>query len=234
MKLKILLTLMVAFLFLHSCATSPTTKLEAVASMDQKTAYDGTIISQKKHLVSLSPYPELDNAITEIGLAKDKIKFMLTVQNCGEEQIDIGYDNISVIFEGTGMDQTSNKIDIQSVDEFMRDFDKEYYDDEKEFIYSTLYEVWTLCKYGGMDSETATYKMLDFKYDIEDMRRQYEVLHEILPGVILRQQTIMPGDNYTGIVICDTRDLDPEKEGKFRIAVSVDGEEHGFTFNRDL
>jgi len=234
MKIKFYLILIGSVLFLQSCATSTTTKMEAVASLDQKTAYDGTIISRKKHFVSLSPYPELDNAITEIGLAKDKIKFILTVENCGEEPIDIGYDNISMIFEGTGADQASSIINIQSADDFMRDFEKEYYDGEKEFIYSTLYEVSSLCKYGGMDSETATYKMLDFKYDIEDMRRQYEVLREILPGVILRQKSIIPGDSYTGIVICDTRDLDYETEGRFRVTVSVDSEEHRFTFNRLL
>lgn len=232
MKIKILFLLTVSILFLQSCATSTTTNMEAVASLDQKTAYDGTIISQKKHFVSLSPYPELDNAITEIGLAKGKIKFMLSIQNGGEEPIDIGYDNISVIFQGADTDQAPSIINIQSVDDFMADFEKEYYEGEKEFIYSTLYEVWTLCEYGGMDSETSTYEMQDFKDDLEDMRRQYEVLHEILPGVLLRQQDIMAGDSYTGVVICDTRDLDLKTGGRFRVTVSIDNEEHSFTFKR--
>lgn len=221
-----------SILLLQSCATQTTTKMTAVASMDQKTGYDGTVISQKKHFVSLSPYPELDNAITEIGLAKGKIKFILTVQNCGEEPIDIGHENISMFFEDAVTDRASSIINIQSADDFMSDFEKEYYDGEKKFIYSTLYELWTLCKYGGMDSETSTYEMQDFKYDIEDMRRQYEIFRETLPGVILRQQTIAPGNSYTGIMICDTRDLEPETGGKFRVTVSVDGEEHRFTFNR--
>jgi len=208
--------------------------MEAMASPDQKTAYDGTIISQKKHFISLSPYPELDNAITEIGLAKDKIKFILNVQNGGEESIDMGYDNISVIFQGTGADQAPKIINIQSVDDFMTEFEKEYYEGEKKFIYSTLYEVSSLCKYGGMDSETSTDKMQDFKYDIEDMRRQYEVLREMLPRVLLRRQNIMPGDTYTGVVICDTRGLNPKTGGRFMVTVSVDGEEHRFTFNHVL
>lgn len=230
MKVKILFILMGSILFLQSCAPSQIIKMKAVGSLDQKIGYDGTIVSQKKHLVSLTPYIKLDDTITNLGVAKDKIKFFLTVQNCGEESISIGYDNILVIFEGNRKDWISNKIIIQSSDDFMNDFEKEYNEKELKYIYSTLYEIYhlSLLNIGVMD------KLEELKYDIEEMRLQNAVLREILPGIVMKPQTIMAGNSYSAIVVCDTRNLDPKIEGKFRIAVLVDGEEHRFTFNRNL
>jgi hypothetical protein len=116
----------------------------------------------------------------------------------------------------------------------MENFEKEYNDNEKKFIYNTIYDVWRLCKYGGMDSERATDEMRDLKYDIESMRRQNEIFQEMLPRFILKKQVIMPGNSYTGIVICDTHDINTATEGNFHVSVSIDGEEHKFAFYRGL
>lgn len=234
MKTKILFILMGSFLFLQSCATSPTIKMAAVASLGQKTAYDGTVTSQKKHFVSLSPYNKLYEGIIKTGVIKNKTMFMLTVQNCGENPVKITTDNVSVIFKGPGEDWAPNKINIQSYDDFMNSFEKEYNDNEKKFIYSILYRVWSLCQIGGMDSERATDKMRDLKYDIKSMRRQNEVLREMMPRFILKNQVITPGNSYTGIVVCDTHEIDPEIEGNFQVSVSIDEERHEFTFYRGL
>ena len=233
MKANILLILMGTIIFLQGCATTPTTKMEAVASLDQKTAYDGTIASQKRHFVSLAPYTKLNDAITKIKIAEDKMLFMMTVQNGGEDPINIGHDNLSVVFEDVSKDQASN-MDIQSFGNFIEDFNKEYNDNEKEYIYYELYEVWWLTDIGGMDEETALDHMMDLKYNIESMRRQYEVFQEMLPRFILKEQSIEPGDSYTGNVICSTQEPVTEIEGKIRVIVSIDGEEHRFTFNRIL
>ena len=76
--------------------------------------------------------------------------------------------------------------------------------------------------------------MEDLQYDVEIMRANNQLLREAMPEIILQPQTIAPGGNYSGIVVCDTRELDAKLEGRFQVAVMVDGEEHRFTFNRLL
>lgn len=66
---------------------------------------------------------------------------------------------------------------------------------------------------------------------LETMRRKEAGLREAFQKLIFTQQTIMPGGNYSGIIICDTSDLDFQSEVKFRIVISVDGEEHAFTLH---
>jgi hypothetical protein len=216
---------MVAILSIQGCATSPTTKMTSVASSDQKTGYDGTITSQKKHFVSLSPYSVLD-------FAKDEAMFILVVENDGEGPISISNEDISMIFEGDSGDLTSKRFNVQSLDDFIVDLEKEYNDNEKKFIYSTLYDIWYLSTNGIIDNETATDRLQDLKYDIEAMRRQNEVFREMLPGVFMKPQTIMPDSSYTGMVAFDAGDMNKDAEGKFQIIVSVDSEKHSFTFNR--
>jgi hypothetical protein len=71
--------------------------------------------------------------------------------------------------------------------------------------------------------------------DIETMRANNQLLREALPEIIMKPQaTIMPGGSYSGVVVCDTRELDEEIEGRFQMAVLVGGEEHIFIFNRVL
>jgi archaellum component FlaG (FlaF/FlaG flagellin family) len=226
MKARLLLILVGAVLFLQSCATPPTTKMTSVASSDQKTGYDGTITSQKKHFVSLSPYSVLE-------FAKDKAMFILVVENDGEGPISISNEDISMIFEGNGEDLTSKRISVQSLDDFIVDIGNEYNDNEKKFIYSTLYDIWYLSTNGIIDSETATDRAQDLKYDIEAMRRQNEVFREMLPGVFIKSQTIMPDSSYTGIVAFDAGD-NKDADGKMQIIVSLDGEQHSFAFNRNF
>jgi len=212
--------------------------MAAVASRDQKTAYDGTIASQKKHLVSLSPYEELGSANANFDLSKYKTIFMLSVQNCGKEPISIALDNITVIFEGNSKDWASNKINVQSFDDFIKDFETLYNDNEKYFIYNTLYDDWMLAKTGYFSGEPGkqifTNRMYQFRKNLKEMRIIKKVVQETLPGIIIKQQTIMSGDTYSGVVICDTRDIAPEIEGNFKVTISVDGEEHKFSFKRSL
>ena len=134
MKLKILLILMGSILFLQSCAPTQVTKMSAVASSDQKVGHEGTITSQKKHFVSLSPYSELD-------VAKDKTMFMLVVENCGEDPIKIGYSNISAIFEGNNENRAFKRINVQHYDDFMNDLKEEYSNKEKRYIEKALEDI---------------------------------------------------------------------------------------------
>jgi hypothetical protein len=227
MRTRLLLILVGAVLFLQSCATSPTVKMTSVASRDQKTGYDGTITSQKKHFVSLSPYSVLD-------FVKNKTMFIMVIENDGEAPISINNADISMIAREEGGGITSKRIGVQSLDDFLADLEKEYNDNEKKFIYSTLYDIWFLSTNGIIDSETATDRIEDFKYDIEAMRQQNEIFREMVPGIFMKPQTIMPNSSYTGMVAFDSSDINKYGEGRIQIVVSVDSEEHDFVFNRTL
>ncbi len=227
MNAKRLLILVGAALLLQSCAISPTVKMTSVASPDQKTGYDGTLTSQKRHFVSLSPYSALD-------FAKDKSMFILVVENDGEAPINISNEDISMISEQYGEGLTSKRINVQPFDDFIVDIEKEYNDNEKKFIYSTLYDIWYLSTNGIIDSETATDRLQDLKYDLEAMRRQNEVFREMLPGIFIKPQTITPDSSYTGIVAFDTGDMSSGSAGILQITVSIDGERHSFTFSRSF
>ena len=174
MKANIIYMLIATILFLHGCAQTQVTKMKAVTrTSDQKTAYDGTVTSQKKHFVSISPYKSLDGAIVNFDLSRFKTIFMLAIENGGNAPIHIGYDNISVAFQDNSEDSMEHKVDIQ-------------------------------------------------------------LLQEMLPGFIIKQQAIMPGETYSSMLICDTSNINTKTEGRFKIVVSIDNEEHKFIFNRGL
>lgn len=230
MKVKLLLIIMGSILFFQSCAPSQITKMAAVPSRYQKVGYQDIITSQKKHFVSMGPY-------TDMKVAKDKTIFMLNIQNCGEDPISITYNNISVIFQDNSENRTLDKITVQTFDVFMEDLAEEYSTNEKEYIASTL-------EFLKINSESPSsefsefdsieYDIMDLREGIEQMRTNNSLLREALDDFVVKPQTIMPGDSCSGIFICDTSEMDPETEGSFRVIVSVEREEHQFTFNRNL
>jgi hypothetical protein len=63
-------------------------------------------------------------------MAKDQTIFMVTIQNGGEAPINVSNNNISVIFEGESKDWASKRIKIQSIDDFIKDLERNYIDDE--------------------------------------------------------------------------------------------------------
>jgi hypothetical protein len=230
----ILVSLLGAVFFFQGCATFTAPQMTAVASSNQKVGYDGTITSRKKHFVALSPYSKLDDAVPVIGFAKEKQKFMLTVRNLGDSPISIGPASVSAAVVDAASAGKHIPIRIQTLEEFLADFETEYYDGEKKYIYNTVSKIWNLVKYGGMSAERATDRMYDFKIDLESMRRQKKVLLKMLPDTFLADRNILPAGSYTGIVVCDTRTLAPEIVGDFKVSVSVDNEEYNFKFHGDL
>ena len=74
--------------------------------------------------------------------------------------------------------------------------------------------------------------MDDLKTDIEMMRENNDFLREALPDFVMKQHTITAGDSSSKIIVCDTHDLDSKLEGSFHVIVSVDNEQHTFTFTR--
>ena len=95
MKTRIILLLILSVFLIQNCA--PKKRLQKIeitseASSYQKTGPEGELISEKKHVVSLSYY-------TEIKMAQGKTMFRMTIENRGNEPVKIGYENVSVIFE---------------------------------------------------------------------------------------------------------------------------------------
>jgi hypothetical protein len=235
MNVKIWITtatlLVCSVVFFQSCTTSKTMKMAPVSTPDQKTGYDGTITSHKKHFVSLSPYNRFMNIYSKTDFLKDKTMFILTVQNGGEKPIQVGYDNITVVFEGNDKEGALNKIAVQKSDDFLNHWENEYNDSEKKFVYSVIHYTYVCAEMAACDPMEL---LENLKYNLEAMRRQNQALRETLPEILVVPQRLMPGDNLNGIFICDTTGMDANMEGKFRIIVSVDGEEHKFNFKRSL
>jgi hypothetical protein len=119
----------------------------------------------------------------------------------------------------------------------MEDLAEEYSTNEKEYIASTL----ELLKINSespssefSEFDSIEYDIMDLREGVEQMRANNSLLREALYDFIVKPQTIMPGDSCSGIFICDTSEMGPETEGSFRVIVSVEREEHQFTFNRNL
>lgn len=242
MKGKILLLPMFSIIFLHGCTSSRIMKMEitAVPSLDQKIGYDETVTSQKKHFVALSPYSKFF-----IG---NRTMFMMSIQNHGEAPLDISYDNISVTFEDNTENGGTNKINVQSLHDVMNDFEMESRINELSFLLITLKSLGG----GGMRvaagassdpiTDTDTYfAMQDNANNLHEgviklkrMHEQNQQILDMMPDIIMSRQIIMPGDSYTGVVVFDTRQMNPTIKGNFKITISVDNEDHQFTFRRAI
>jgi hypothetical protein len=230
MKINLFFFLAAVSVFLQSCATAPTPTISAEATMGQKVGHGNTIVSMKKHFVSFTPYTRLDAAVSNIGLGQDKTKFMMTVENCGSEPIEFSPREITVMFVPSADGDGMKSVGVQSWQDFVDQMDEEYDRNERQYLYDTLYGLY-------MESEVGieiTDKLSDLVFDIEQMREQNDVLQEMLPAVVVKPQRILPGKSYSGVLICNTADLDASMEGRFRITVAMDGEAHGFIFNRTL
>jgi len=206
-------------------------KMAPVSTVDQKTGYDGTVTSHKKHFVSLSPYNRLANIYSKTDFLKDKTMFMLTVQNGGEESINIGYENISVVFEGNNKEEALKNIVVQKSDDFLNHWENEYNDNERKYVY---FIIDSTRRCAEIDACNPMELLENLKYNLEAMRRENQALRETLPGILIKPQSLIPGAVCNGIIVCDSRDMDPKIEGRFKVTVSVDGEEHKFSFNRSL
>jgi len=213
--------------FLQSCAPGRLTKMSAVVSSDQKIGFEETIFSQKKHSVSLAPYEELE-------FGKDKTMFVLGVQSGGDAKFDIGYESVSVFFQESGMTQPASRIKIQTREEFLSDLWEEQRRNENRYIRDALEDVVGELAINPPSSQELLDEFDDLETDIEIMRANNEMLRDALPEIVLQPRSVMPDGAYSGIVVCDTRKLDETAEGRFQVAVLVDGEKHIFSFNRVL
>ena len=249
MKIRILFVLLLGLCFFQGCARS--VKISSSASSYQKTGPDGAVISEKKHTISLSYYTKFKDKV-----ALDKTTFRMIILNRGNEPIKIDKENISVMFEQKGGNGSLKKIEVQQYDDFMSDLEKVHY--LKDYII-----IKRILKYIQSQVETleksiyrnpgSTPDMSRIQSRIEEIlnniargakmmiqnsvkipRLEYGQLTESVPQIYIKPRTLMPDDVYNGILACDTRYMTDEEEGNFTITVSIDGEDHVFTFRRRL
>lgn len=232
MKTKPLFMLILSILIFHGCASLDKPKLVAVATSDQKTDPYGAVVSEKRYMVSISYYGEIE-------FLEDNAMFNIVVENGGEKPVNIGMDNISVIFEGNSPDWNYKKIHIQSLPEFMKDLKKDYYIEEYRIINNILRnaEQTALSIEQAINEFSAQASASSFEISLDNivneidlMKKQYEQLEELAPDLILTELTIMPRKSISTLVSCDTSEIPTEIKGNFKVTVSIGGETHNFTF----
>jgi hypothetical protein len=229
-------------------------ELIPVASQDQKIVNgDGEkiIVSQRRHYVQFYPYSEFSH------IAGNKIMFMMYIQNNGEAPVDIGYDDISVVFQETSPEGKSYEIDILTSNEFIEEFRKEVAEFEFRAFKSASNDI--LERYrtaadhihsshsmnGNISREqiSADYKEKrdEFHKEMEALadesdrvREQNRKFLDRLQQTVMKLHTVLPGKGSRRLVAWDTGSMKKDKEGSFMIVVSVDGEKHKFTFNRSV
>jgi hypothetical protein len=220
---------MLVLIFFNGCATTRKMELTAVTSLDQKTDPYGAVVSEKIHRVSISPYKEIlyidENAI-----------FNVIIENGGEEPLTIGNENISVIFEGHDKKRTVKKLELLSAREFMNDVEYEY---RKSVIddliaFGRTKDYISAPSLDGGDNIVKYYVVFPsgFNPGHPSNYEKLKILRETLPDLILNQKTIIPRESITALISCRTAEIPRGVKGDFKINVSIDGEEHLFTFNR--
>ena len=141
MRIKYLFIILGSIIILQNCVSKPPELLESdmpgpsrhtvktvpIASSYQKSGPDGSITSEKKHVVTLSHY-------TKIKETEGKALFRIIIENRGDEQIKIDNEKVSVIFEDYRKDRPSRNVKFQSSHELINDLDRNY----------SLYEIRTL------------------------------------------------------------------------------------------
>ena len=251
MRIKLFIILLGLMFFLQGC--SHKIKTVAVATSTQKTFYDGSIISENRHAVTLSHYDKIE-------LAKDRTIFEVILQNRGNSPVNFSKGDISVTFEGNEENRTSKKIIIQSADEFIKYLEDAYYNEEIRKITDIIRKVSRIADQahetsiitnmsgggsgggstgGGGNDKSIEMQALMLESNlittvdkIKFMRKHIEQLKESIPDIIIKSKTIMPRGSYSGLVVCDTSEMTPETEGQFKIVVTLEGEKHEFTFER--
>ena len=233
MKINFLILLMPAILFLNNCAIIHRMELTAVASPDQKTDPYGAVVSEKKHMVSMSPYKEID-------YMRNNAIFSIIIENRGEAALTISNENISVIFEGHDKKRTVKKLDVLSAKKFMNDVEYEY---RKRTIHQILEQARDRPSNYYISVPTEDGKTVKFytsfstpynalSFAVSSDYDKLKVLRETLPDLALNLKTIMPHNSIIVLISCRTNKIPRKIEGDFKISVSIDGEEHRFTFAR--
>lgn len=214
MNWKIIPVAIVIVFSIQGCGGFKTVEMSAVLSQDQQKGYMETITSQKKHFVSLAPSAENFPASSDTA-------FILFIKNCGEDPIDISTQNISAEFFGNTNKGASRSIAVLSYDELMNRLRRKQ-SRIRNLVISTEWATAPMTPYHTI----TTYRTEARSYTTT--ARQMQLVEEL----VLQSKTLFPGEGGGGLVVCDTNAMNSEVEGKFHVLVSVNGEQHEFTFSR--
>jgi hypothetical protein len=238
MKKRLYLMLLISVVLLQSCAGSHKIKTTAVPSLMQKVDYNGAVVSEKKHIVSLTHYKEFKHV-------KNKIIFDFLVQNRGRKPLSINNENISMEFRGKDEGSAPIKLEIQPLDDFIKDLENDYFNEDIRIISSMFTNIentaWRIKSIPSTDRVSAkniatmfASSFLSSADDLEETIRVYDQLEEIVPPLVFKPQTIMPGPSVTRLIVYDTGAIDEKAEGEFKLIIRVEGEEHKFVFSRSM
>ncbi len=234
MKIKIYLMLVLSTILFHSCTGS--IKTTAVATSTQKMDYNGSVISEKKNVVTLTHYKEIEHV-------KHKIIFNLLVQNRGEAPLSIGNENISVLFKENGMNEAAVKLEIQPLDDFLRDLEKDYFNEEIRLITDAFRKIPKTADdienaeedyEKKMKADMFAAQFISNTDRLDDALKDYDRYEDIIPYSVFKPQIITPGSSITGLIVCDTGEIDEKAVGEYNVVISIGGEEHKFIFSRSL
>ncbi|MBN1904879.1 MAG: hypothetical protein JW927_07260, partial [Deltaproteobacteria bacterium] len=207
----------------------------AKPSLMQKVDYDGAVISEKRHTVTLTLY-------TKFKYIEDKIIFNLLVHNRGRESLNISNENISIEFRKKDEVSAPIKLEIQPLEDFMKDLENDYFNAEGRIVARIFSDIGRTAEriefIDPKDAKTIVKmwipKFLSSADDLEETIRVYEQFEGIVPSLVFKPQTITPARSVTGLIIYDTGDIEEKAEGEFNIVIRVEGEEHRFLFSRSM
>ncbi len=230
--------LLLSVILLQSCAGSHKIKTVAMPSLMQKVDYEGTVISEKKHTVTLAHY-------TKFKHVKNKIIFNLLVRNKGRKPLSMNNENISMEFRGKDVVIAPKKLEIQPLEDFMKDLENDYFHADIRIISSMFSNIERTAdrieevqmihpEAAEVIAEMWAPKFLSSADDLEETIRVYEQFEEIVPSLVFKPQEVMPGSTVTGLIVYNTGDIDEKAEGEFNIVIRVEGEEHRFVFSRSM
>jgi hypothetical protein len=127
------------------------------------------------------------------------------------------------------------------MDDFIKDLERNYMDDELRKIEKLIKKTEDTLKELTECEEEQEKKEIVSKYEfefysslkkIQNMRKDIAQLRDSVSEIMMKPQTIMPDGSYSGILVCDTQDMNSKITGTFRIVVSIDGEDHILNFKR--
>lgn len=117
---RVSILLILVFTLLQGC-TARYMHMSSIACEGQQTLNEfgkETIISQKKHYVSLAPYREYKSTT-------DNTSYVLIVCNLGDEPISVGSENVSIIFNSHLDKWNLRPVKILSYNDLIREIEKE-------------------------------------------------------------------------------------------------------------
>lgn len=236
-----ILVLLLSFLILQSCTHKLT--IIPVPSSDQMIDHKNVVTSELKHVVSLSQYEKTK-------VEEGRLMFLIVVENYGENPINISNNNISVSFEANNQKRDLIKVGIVSPSEFTQNIAMEYVNPPKftDFLGdvsgSSTGRSLTDSGFGnsgGVADNTEQMKasmkrteVISHNVRAERLFGRRENLKYSLPRTILKPRIIMPDDSITAIFACNTSEIDKKTEGTFHVTVSIENENHEFTFSRSF